>query len=228
MRISGSFRRSAIADRPGAVDAGGLLELGRDRVQRAVHDDDPAAGAGPERDHREDVGQVSGGDRLGEDVRPEHVVQQERAGADGRVEHEEPDQDGRRAGQRARDVEEEAVGRRDPARAAVQEEREADDEDDEQAEPDARVDEDVLERRAEAVVVVRPHEVVEADPAAVDVGEGEVERVDRRRDAEEDQERQVRQDERQAAEAAGATLARGPRVPARSGQTRSSHRAVIA
>ena len=161
-------------------------------------------------------------------LRPEHVVQQERAGADRRVEHEEPDQDGRRAGQRARDVEEEAEGRRDPVRAAVQEEREPDDEDDEQAEPDARVDEDVLERRDEAVVVVRPHEVVEAGPAAVDVGEGEIERVDHRRDAEHDQERQVRQDERQAAQAAGATLARGPRGLPRSGQTRSSRQAVIA
>ena len=160
--------------------------------------------------------------------RPEHVVQQERTGADGRVEHEQPDEDGRRAGERARDVEEEAERRRDPARAAVQEEREADDEDDEQAEPDARVHEDVLERRAEAVVVVGAHEVVEADPGAADVGEGEVDRVDRRRDAEDDQERQVRQDERQAAEAAGATPARGPRVLGRSEQTRSSRQAVIA
>ena len=62
-----------------------------------------------------------------------------------------------------------------------------------------RVDEDVLERLAEAVVVVRPREVVEADPAAVEVGNGEIEGVDRRRDAEDDQEREVRQDERQAA-----------------------------
>ena len=110
----------------------------------------------------------------------------------------------------------------------MEEEREADDEDDEQAEPDARVHEDVLERRTEAIVVVCPHEVVEPDPAAVDVGEGEIDRVDRRRDAEDDQERQVRQDERQAAQAAGATLARGPRVPPRSGQMRSSYHAVIA
>ena len=119
----------------------------------------------------------------------EHVVQQERAGADGRVEHEQPDEDGRRAGQRARHVEEEAVGRRDFVRAAVQEQREPDDEDHQRDEPDARVDEDVLERGDEAEVVVRPHEVVEPDPAAPDVREGEVERVDRRRDAEDDQER---------------------------------------
>ena len=94
-------------------------------------------------------------------------------------------------------VEEEAEARRDPVRAAVEEERETDDEDHQRGEPDARVDEDVLERRDEAEVVVRPHEVVEADEAAADVGEGEVERVDRRRDAEDDQERQVGQDERQ-------------------------------
>ena len=152
-------------ERAGAVDAGGLLEVGRDRVERAVHDHDPAAGAGPERDHREDVGQVPGSDRLGEDVRPEQIVQQERAGADGRIEHEEPDDDRGRAGQGARDVEEEAEARRDPVRTAVEEQREADDEDHQRGEPDARVQEDVLERGDEAEVVVRPHEVVEADPS---------------------------------------------------------------
>ena len=49
----------------------------------------------------------------------------------------------------------------------------------------------------EAVVLERPHEVVEAGQAAVVVRDGEVERVEHRRDAERDQERQVRHDERQ-------------------------------
>jgi hypothetical protein len=80
----------------------------------------------------------------------------------------------------------------------MQEQREADDEDHQCGKPHRRVDEDVLHRRNEAEVVVRTDEVVEADPAAADVGEGEVERVDRRRDAEGDQQRQVRQDEGQA------------------------------
>ena len=48
-------------------------------------------------------------------------------------------------------------------------------------------------------------------PPAV-VGEREIERVDRRGDAEEDQQRQVRQDEGQAPPRAGATLMRGPRI----------------
>ena len=71
----------------------------------------------------------------------------------------------------------------------MEEEREADDEDHQGGEPDGRIEEDVLERGDEAEVVVRAHEVVETDPAAADVGEREVERVDRRRDAEDDQER---------------------------------------
>ena len=45
-----------------------------------------------------------------------------------------------------------------------------------------------------------------------DVREGELERVDRRRDAEDDQKRQVRQDERQAARDVEATRSRGLHV----------------
>ena len=44
--------------RPRAVDTRGLLQLVRDGVQSPVHDDDPAARARPEGDHREDEGQV--------------------------------------------------------------------------------------------------------------------------------------------------------------------------
>ena len=110
----------------------------------------------------------------------EHVAQQERAGADRRVEHEQPDQDRRRAGQRARNVEEEAVRRRDTVRAPVQQQRQADDEHHQRAEPDARVHEDVLERRDEAEVVdVRVKLSKPAQPPRV-VREGELERVDRR------------------------------------------------
>ena len=61
-RIRGSFSRRAILDRAGPVDAGGLVEIRGDRVERPVHDDDPAAGARPERDHGEEVRQVPGGD----------------------------------------------------------------------------------------------------------------------------------------------------------------------
>ena len=143
---------------------------------------------------------------------PSSVVEKERTGADRRVEHEQPDEDRRGAGQRTRHVEEKADRSPRPVRASMQEEREPDHEDHQRSEPNARVDEDVLERRDEAEVVVRPYEVVEADPATADVREGEIERVDRRRNPEDDQERQVRQDERQPLQAAGATLARGPRV----------------
>ena len=51
---------------------------------------------------------------------------------------------------------------------AVQKERQPDNEDDERPEPDACVEEDVLERGDEAVVVERPHEVIEAGPTGVD------------------------------------------------------------
>src|SRR5580704_16808728 len=50
----------------GAVDARGLDDFQRDVVQRAVHDHDPAARAGPERDHREQDRQVALLDDLAE------------------------------------------------------------------------------------------------------------------------------------------------------------------
>ncbi len=65
----------------------------------------------------------------------------------------------------------------------------------------------MLERGEEAVVADRPGEVAEAGPAAGVVRDGEVERVDHRQDAEHDEERQVRHDEREAARGAQATLA---------------------
>src|ERR1700722_983552 len=50
----------------GAVDARGLDDFQRDVVQRSVHDHDPAARAGPERDHREQDRQVALLDDLAE------------------------------------------------------------------------------------------------------------------------------------------------------------------
>src|SRR4029079_12262144 len=194
------------------------------RVEGPVHDDDPTAGAGPEGDHGEDVGKVPRSDRLREDARPEHVAQQEGPRADRRVEHEEPDDDCGRAGKSAGYVEEEPVRRRHPGGASVEKERKADDEDHQGAEPDDRVDEDVLERGYETEVVVRPDEVVEPDPTASCVREGEVERVDRRRDPEDDQERQVGKDERGTARDAEATRTRGLHVL----RSRSGSRKAVA
>jgi hypothetical protein len=152
-----------------------------------------AAGACPERDHAKMNGRFPGA--ITGRYRPSRYAAGNAAGLT--VDRANTHEDRGRAGQGARDVEEEAEARGDPVRAAVEEERETDDEDHQRCEPDARVDEDVLERRDEAEVVVRPHEVVEPDEAPADVGESQVERVDRRRDAEGDQEGQIRQDERQ-------------------------------
>ena len=58
-------------DGAGAVTAGSLHDLVGDVVQRAVHDDDPSTGTGPERNHREDEWQVVQVDGLNEVRVPE-------------------------------------------------------------------------------------------------------------------------------------------------------------
>ena len=128
-------------------------------------------------------------------------MQDERERARGRVEHEEPDDHARRARESSRDVEEEAKGRADALGQVVEHQREPDDEDRLADQPERHELEDVLERRYEAIVV---EGVDEARAEAAGVAEREVDRVDHRRDAEQQQQRDVERDEEVAGRARGA------------------------
>ena len=77
----------------------------------------------------------------------------------------------------------------------MEQQRQHHDEDHQQGEPDGRVDEDVLHGRHEPVVLRRVGEVPEPGEAAAGLGEGELERIEHREDAEEDEEEQVGDDE---------------------------------
>ena len=110
------------------VDLGGFDQLVGNVVERAVHHDDPSAGAGPEGHDREDHGEVARRDRVVE-LRVAEPVQDERERASGRVEHEQPDDHARRAGESPGDVEEEAEHRANPLRQVVEHQDERHDED---------------------------------------------------------------------------------------------------
>ena len=79
--------------------------------------------------------------------------QQEADRADRRVEHEQPDHDAGRPGQRAGDVVEEAQGPADAReRQAVQQQREPDDEHDQRDQPEEQVQRHVPDGRGEPEV----------------------------------------------------------------------------
>ena len=119
-------------------------------------------------------------------------VQYGRERARARVEHEEPDDHARSARERSGDVEEESEERADALRVVVEHQRERHDEDRLADQPDRHELEHVLEGRHEAVVV---EGIDEARAETARIAEGEVDRVDDRRDAEQQQQAEVEGDE---------------------------------
>ncbi len=182
-------------DRARAVDAGRLHHVAADVVERAVHDDDPAAGAGPEGDDGEDDRQPVDLHRLDERVRGRGHGAGTETGLTRRVEHEQPQHDARGAGEGAGDVVEEAHAGRQPARAdGVDDDGEQHDQHDQARQPDQQVQADMLDRRPEAVVLEDLGEVGEADECAA-LGEGEIDRIGRRQHAEHQEKERVEADE---------------------------------
>ncbi len=117
MRSIGSWMCKAVCTGPAPSIARGLEHLGADVVERAVHDDDPAAGAGPERDDREDRPAGCPARPSARSSRSRRRCSTNGDRADRRVEHEQPQHDARGPGERARDVVDEPDARAEPAHA---------------------------------------------------------------------------------------------------------------
>ena len=75
LRSIGSWMRRAVCTAPAPSMRRGLDDLVGDAVERAVHDDDPAAGAGPERDDGEEHRQVPGRDDSAKLSKPKPLQQ---------------------------------------------------------------------------------------------------------------------------------------------------------
>ena len=104
--------------------------------------------------------------------------------ADGGVEHEKPQHDAGGPGQSAGNVVGKPHSAGQPAVAnRVDEEGKQHDQHHQAGQPHEQVEADMLQRREEAVVVEHLHEIGEADEGAA-LGEGEIDRIGRRQDAE--------------------------------------------
>src|SRR5690606_16736621 len=138
----------------GAVDLRGLHDDAGDVVARAVEHDDPAARTGPEGDDREDDWEVARRDGLRGGLVAQRV-QHPGDGADGRVEHEEPEHDARGPGEGAGHVvDEPQAGAHAAPGEPVDEQRQDDDEEDQPDQPEQHEQRDVLDGGAQSQVLV--------------------------------------------------------------------------
>jgi len=171
-------------------------------VESPIHDDDPAAGAGPEGDDRQHDRQPVGLHDLDERAEPDSV-QNEGHGAHRGIEHEEPEHDAGRPRQRAGDVVDEAhAGRQPPNADGVHDNGEQHHQHDEAGEPDDQVEADVFDGRQEAKILEHLGKVVEARKGAA-LGECKVDGIERRQHAEAQQEHSVEAGERNSNPAPG-------------------------